>query len=156
MTARPDVAARDSVHVTVTSRKSQPPGSSSQGSSVWSSFSRHHHVTLVTRAVAGGPPEPPSELDTAIEAFETAARQYFQQYDRPAVLVIDNAEKLAREGPPLQLMDHVAQWADQAIARVIFISSDDAFIRWLSGPPPCSPASGPLGHLCTARYQVRL
>jgi hypothetical protein len=85
-------------------------------------------------AIIGSSPEAPSQLDTALEALGNAARTYRERFARPAVLVIDDAERLQRDGAEMEaLLDAAGHWADEGVLRAVFISSDDAFVRWISG-----------------------
>jgi hypothetical protein len=94
----------------------------------------HYAISPLFLAIIGLSPEAPVQLDTALEALGNAARTYRQRFARPAVLVIDDAERLQRDGAEMEaLLDAAGHWADEGVLRAVFISSDDAFVRWISG-----------------------
>ncbi|EIE19695.1 hypothetical protein COCSUDRAFT_44528 [Coccomyxa subellipsoidea C-169] len=93
--------------------------------------------------IAGGPEqERTSKLSSCLSALETAARAFRAARRRPAVLVIDNAERLAaKESVMRDMLFAAQQWADRGLVRVVFVSSDDALITRLLGQSRCSKAA---------------
>eukprot|EP00884_Botryococcus_braunii_P020392 jgi/Botrbrau1/7036/Bobra.0165s0059.1 len=112
----------------------------------------------VLKLEVGSQSDAPSQLDTAMDALASAAREYWRRYARPAVLVIDDAERLQEDPSQLQiLMDVVDHWADEGIIRAVFVSSDDAFIHWLCGRTRCSRSgSHEFGDLSCAQTESYL
>ncbi len=75
-----------------------------------------------------------SRLSACLSALEDAARACRAAQRRPAVLVIDNAERLAaKEAVMRDVLFAAQQWADQGLVRVVFVSSDDTLITHLLG-----------------------
>lgn len=84
--------------------------------------------------VAGPEQERTSKLGSCLSALENAARSFRAARRRPAVLVIDNAERLAAKESVIRDMLFAAQqWADRGLVKVVFMSSDDALITRLLG-----------------------
>lgn len=88
----------------------------------------------MANAAAGVEQERSSRLGACLSALEDAARAYRAARRRPAVLVIDNAERLAaKEAVMRDVLFAAQQWADRGLVRVVFVSSDDALISHLLG-----------------------
>lgn len=84
--------------------------------------------------MAGGEHERSSRLGTCLSALEDAARAFRAARRRPAVLVIDNAERLAaKEVIMRNVLFAAQQWADRGLVRVVFVSSDDTVVTHLLG-----------------------
>ncbi|CAL8471350.1 g10892 [Coccomyxa elongata] len=96
----------------------------------------------VLNIAGGGEHERSSRLGTCLSALEDAARAFRAARRRPAVLVIDNAERLAaKEAIMRNVLFAAQQWADRGLVRVVFVSSDDTLVTHLLGQSRCSKAA---------------
>ncbi|CAK0785858.1 hypothetical protein CVIRNUC_009070 [Coccomyxa viridis] len=82
------------------------------------------------------------QLANALQVIEqAAAREYKRRRRRPAALIIDNAEQLGQAQNVMRdLLFTAQQCADRGLLKVIFVSSDDAFISHMLGQSRCSKA----------------
>lgn len=87
-------------------------------------------------SMTGVEQERTSKLIACFSALEDAARSYRAVTNRPAVLVIDHAERLAtKEHVMRDVLFAAQQWADRGLLRLVFVSSDDSLIMQLLGAP---------------------
>ena len=80
-----------------------------------------------------GMEEPAGTWRKAAIAITQAAIKFLHKHNRPAVLIIDSAERLAQENPAVlqQLQLFAKQRTDEGCLRVVFVSSDRSVLEQL-------------------------
>ena len=74
-------------------------------------------------------------MEEALGYFFRAALKYQQKYKKVPVLIIDNANKLARKQQDVldALQDYAKLAADKRIATIVFVSSEGRVPRCMMG-----------------------
>ena len=79
---------------------------------------------------ANGIAAPP--LETLLDIFSNAAIKYKQKYKKTPVLIIDNANRIAKEELE-QIQDYAKDAADKRRATLVFVSSEGHVPRHMMG-----------------------
>jgi hypothetical protein len=96
--------------------------------------------------------EPTASWGKARLAIENAAPSFRKKYGRPAVLIIDSAERLAKHSPAFlaELQAYAKDDTDEGNLRMVFVSSDGSVLAQLNNESASSRGLDPfeVGDIC--------
>jgi hypothetical protein len=89
--------------------------------------------------------EPMATWSLVSDSIKVAAMMFRKKYGRPAILIIDSAERIAKKNPEFlaELQDFAKDRTDEGNLRVVFVSSDGSVLQQLKSRSAWSRAFKP-------------
>jgi hypothetical protein len=89
--------------------------------------------------------EPMATWSAAADSIQAAAIKFHEKHGRPAVLILDSVELIAKDNPAflIKLQSFAKQWTDMGTLRVVLISSDGSVLKLLRSQSAWSRALKP-------------
>jgi hypothetical protein len=115
---------------------------------------RRFNLTTKQEAVPKRADEPMSTWSAVSDSIEEAATMFRKKHGRPAVLIIDSAERIAKKNPALlaDLQEFAKDETDGGTLRMVFVSSDGSVLAQLDSRSESSRGLDPIevGDICDA------